>query len=668
MSELQFPKDPIVGQQYDFPPYKYYWDGAKWKTMGIGYNPVNDLRNELEPRIEDLSAQSFEALRRSYAEAGLNLVDGSFEEGGTLTSATDVLLHKATGIAYSGPVGNVAAGTDPTVVGSGYVTRTNVVLRSGMAAVDGFGLIGSTNYAGIKAYTGNGDKIYCVGRSNIFDHGNGLFARDDSDTTSAEVYGYIFIDALSRRWKRVHSGSNSLYWYGGTEDAATAFDNFFNYVKTLQSPGYSENGQRIRKIAIDMCGDLWWTSRPIKPPQLTSGITWQNGQLAAKSDFTGGDFIVDVDDSSGMRVHHYHLFDDLIIDGQFVASCMRVNRYLRIGIQNVHCVQWKANGHGLLDGTYWSEGQARSEGHELSLGPNCTFEQLSFEKRYAGQIATGTAIEKNTADGQYDGFIISSAGRGLVINRTLNRLANFHIYGIDEPGYGVYYASVMNGTYCQITNGYFDGCSFRMVNPNFGEVSHCTFLGATPIIFESSSASFQILSKFTISNNIYNCPTSDAFVEITFATLGGTWASDGQTFQHYGCQYYTFGTSVTWPDYVATTAGNVLIKDVSGALSIDLKKWMKQVGSNNTSWPVAFFKVISNWQSSAGNGFGIYTVAVMRNPSATGFVAKVAGFEGSGLQTGFDVAPAVSAAGVLTATGAQYYRISVVRDDNRVMM
>ena len=100
MSELQFPKDPVVGQQYDFPPYKYYWDGVKWKTMGIGYNPVNDLRDELEPRIEtseknieDLSAQSFEALRRSYAEAGFTLVDGSFEDGGTLTSTRGVLLH-----------------------------------------------------------------------------------------------------------------------------------------------------------------------------------------------------------------------------------------------------------------------------------------------------------------------------------------------------------------------------------------------------------------------------------------------------------------------------------------------------------------------------------------------------------------------------------------------
>ena len=121
MSELQFPKDPIVGQEYNYAPYKYRWDGIKWKTIGIGYNPVNDLRDELEPRIEtseknieDLSIQSFESLRRSYASAGYMLVTGSFEAGGALTSESDVLLHKASGKAYSGPTGVVVPGTDPT--------------------------------------------------------------------------------------------------------------------------------------------------------------------------------------------------------------------------------------------------------------------------------------------------------------------------------------------------------------------------------------------------------------------------------------------------------------------------------------------------------------------------------------------------------------------------
>ena len=145
MSELQFPKNPIVGQQYDFPPYKYYWDGIKWKTMGIGHNPVNDLRNELEPKVNSNIASVFEALRRSYAEAGLNLVDGSFEEGGVLTSSNDVLLHKASGKAYSGTVGSVAAGTDPTAVGSGYIPRTDVVLRNELGGDGGSAMVNGSS-------------------------------------------------------------------------------------------------------------------------------------------------------------------------------------------------------------------------------------------------------------------------------------------------------------------------------------------------------------------------------------------------------------------------------------------------------------------------------------------------------------------------------------------
>lgn len=71
---------------------------------------------------------SREALRRSYAEAGYNLVQGSFEKGGVLTSTSDVLLHEASGIAYSGPLGNVAPGTDPTAV-TGYVQHDSATLR-----------------------------------------------------------------------------------------------------------------------------------------------------------------------------------------------------------------------------------------------------------------------------------------------------------------------------------------------------------------------------------------------------------------------------------------------------------------------------------------------------------------------------------------------------------
>ena len=128
MATLDFPVDPIVGQEYEFKSYTYQWDGEKWKTIGTGVNPANELRKELKPSV-------LEALRRSYAEAGYNLVQGSFEKGGVLTSTSDVLLHEKDGKAYSWtgthPSGGyvVGTGTDPSAIGSGYVPRTDVVLR-----------------------------------------------------------------------------------------------------------------------------------------------------------------------------------------------------------------------------------------------------------------------------------------------------------------------------------------------------------------------------------------------------------------------------------------------------------------------------------------------------------------------------------------------------------
>lgn len=87
-----------------------------------------------------------ESMRRSYAEAGYNLVDGSFEAGGALVNANDVLLQESTGKAFSGPAGPVAAGTDPVL--GGFVDRSHALDR--VSSVDNFiqALTGATEYTG----------------------------------------------------------------------------------------------------------------------------------------------------------------------------------------------------------------------------------------------------------------------------------------------------------------------------------------------------------------------------------------------------------------------------------------------------------------------------------------------------------------------------------------
>lgn len=85
---------------------------ANWKEL------LNDAEVRLTPQVR-------ETQRRSYADAGFNLVAGSFEEGGMLVNANDVLLQEMTGKAFSGPAGVVAAGTNPT--SGGFINMSNVL-------------------------------------------------------------------------------------------------------------------------------------------------------------------------------------------------------------------------------------------------------------------------------------------------------------------------------------------------------------------------------------------------------------------------------------------------------------------------------------------------------------------------------------------------------------
>ena len=157
-----------------------------------------------------------EALRRSYAEAGYNLVGGSFEAGGTLVNDNDVLLQESTGKAFSGPAGTVLPDTNPA--SGGFVDRSNTY--------------GST-YSGIRSYTGQAASIYCLGRSNTFDSANGVFALDASDTTSPDNDATILVDASGRRWKRVISGPLLAQWWG-VHPANSQASNGANFVKLCE--------------------------------------------------------------------------------------------------------------------------------------------------------------------------------------------------------------------------------------------------------------------------------------------------------------------------------------------------------------------------------------------------------------------------------------------------
>lgn len=84
-----------------------------------------------------------EALRRSYSDAGYNMVDGSFELGAVLQNATDAILLESAGKAYSWggtlPV-TVPAGSTPTT-GSAWIPLWGITLRAELAADNGADLV-----------------------------------------------------------------------------------------------------------------------------------------------------------------------------------------------------------------------------------------------------------------------------------------------------------------------------------------------------------------------------------------------------------------------------------------------------------------------------------------------------------------------------------------------
>ena len=183
--------------------YWYSWNGKLPYVVPVNSSPTPGGRKGWGVVTRDESVIAREALRRTYLEAGYNLVEGSFEQGGVLNNQNDVLLQERTGKAFSGPAGVVAAGTDPT--NGGFVDKSLAIIIP-------------VTYAGIRSYSDSSLMLRCVGRQTVFDHGFGYFWRDDSDATSPDNDGTVLIDALGRRWKRIFIGAADVRWWGAVGD------------------------------------------------------------------------------------------------------------------------------------------------------------------------------------------------------------------------------------------------------------------------------------------------------------------------------------------------------------------------------------------------------------------------------------------------------------------
>lgn len=189
----------------------YAWAGAFPKTVAPGTDPALAGSGYVKRSDKFAKVAAREAIRRSYAEAGYTLTPGSFEAGGVLTSARDVLLHEASGKAYTGAgpfPQTVPAGTDPTSVGFTFIDI-------GQSTVP--------DYTTLRAYAGPAKTVFVSGVVGVSAPYSiaGAFAHDATDTTSADNGGTVIVDGLNRRWKRQYDGLANVLWWGVKADGAT---------------------------------------------------------------------------------------------------------------------------------------------------------------------------------------------------------------------------------------------------------------------------------------------------------------------------------------------------------------------------------------------------------------------------------------------------------------
>lgn len=132
---LNFPSNPSENDIYQFGLLTYVFKKGKWVSQSRGASQLPWYSNMDQARA---------FWKRLAAEAGLNLVNGSFEEGAEILSSSDVVWWQAGAAIYGWHLDEaktVPAGSSPATSGGigadAWVDRTNETLRSELGNISG---------------------------------------------------------------------------------------------------------------------------------------------------------------------------------------------------------------------------------------------------------------------------------------------------------------------------------------------------------------------------------------------------------------------------------------------------------------------------------------------------------------------------------------------------
>ena len=199
-----------------------------------------------------------EALRRSYAEAGFNLVGGSFQAGFTLVNDNDVALDESSGKAFSGIAGTYPAGTPTTM----FTDRSDLVLKTMLNLPSGTSLVRHESGKTLA----NEMRLERAGYSEITPPPVELIAHRGFRTASCENTMLAMTTALKRGADsiemdvQVTSDGHLVLFHDNTLDAlttgtGTVTGSTLSYLKTLKFDKLSGT-QYYDHVKIPLFSDL----------------------------------------------------------------------------------------------------------------------------------------------------------------------------------------------------------------------------------------------------------------------------------------------------------------------------------------------------------------------------------------------------------------------------
>lgn len=213
---LNFPSNPSENDIYQFGLLTYIFKNGKWVSQSRGASQLPWYSNMEQARA---------FWKRLAAEAGLNLVDGSFEEGAVLSGSDDVIWWQAGAAIYGWHLDEsktIAAGSSPTNIGTDWIDKSDYSLRNVLimastgTTVDKVELRAnpSTGYILLNASNIQFSNYIKPTSDNVYTNGNAsyrwsvVYAGTSSINTSDETEKTFFDSELSDAVLDVWAGIN----------------------------------------------------------------------------------------------------------------------------------------------------------------------------------------------------------------------------------------------------------------------------------------------------------------------------------------------------------------------------------------------------------------------------------------------------------------------------